>query len=192
MYQSNFVFGYGSLVNVKNLEQYLKRELTPGSDYLICGLKNFQRCWNVAMDNSVDLPNYKYYRHRQTGKRLNGLVAFLNIRPHLDQIISGILFRVSDAELKNLDRRERNYRRINIVNQLDTKLQGNAWVYIGLKEAEQRYQEGLKQSKTVISQDYFDSVQNAYLSLGSKKFLNYISTTDKPMLPIINLEKCEV
>ena len=66
MYQSNFVFGYGSLVNLKNLQNYLGRKLTPGSDFIICGLANFHRCWNIAMDNRVDLPNYKYYIEGKT------------------------------------------------------------------------------------------------------------------------------
>ncbi len=189
MYQSSFIFGYGSLVNIKNLEQYLKRQLKPNSDYTICGLHSFYRCWNVAMNNQVDLPDYKYYRDRFTNNRLNGFVTFLNIRPHPDRIISGILFRVSNAELRNLDLRERNYQRIDITNQLNIKAQ-NAWVYIGSKDAEKRYQEGLRQEKAVVSQDYYNSVQNAYRSLGEKEWADYLATTDKPSLPIMDLEVC--
>lgn len=141
------------------------------------------------MNNQVDLPEYKYYRLRQNNKRLNGFVTFLNIRPYPDRIVSGILFRVSNAELKNLDLRERNYQRINITNQLNVKAQ-NAWVYIGSKDAEQRHQTGLSQEKAVICQDYYNSVQNAYLSLGEKEWANYIATTDKPNLPIMDLKVC--
>lgn len=191
-YQSNFVFGYGSLVNIGNLEQYLKRKLNPGADYIICSLNNFQRCWNVAMDNRVNLPNYKYYLHQPTGKRLDGYVAFLNIRPHQHHSLTGILFRVSDRELEHLDRRERNYQRINITEQLDTTALGNAWTYIGLPEAEQRYQTGLTQTKTVIAQHYLDSVHQAYLALGSQKLAHYIATTEQPEIPIVNLERCSV
>ncbi|MGD1920057.1 MAG: gamma-glutamylcyclotransferase family protein [Pleurocapsa sp.] len=185
--RTNFVFGYGSLVNVKNLEQYLKRQLKQNNDYTICSLYNFQRCWNVAMDNKVDLPEYKYYRDRFTNKRINGFVTFLNIRPYSDRIISGILFRVSHKELRKLDLRERNYQRIDITNQLNIQVQ-NAWVYIGSQEAKQRYQKGLSQGKAVIAQDYYNSVENAYRSLGEKQWANYIATTDKPSLPITDLE----
>lgn len=189
MCRSSFVFGYGSLVNIKNLEQYLKRQLKPNFDYTICGLYDFQRCWNVAMNNKVDLPEYKYYRDRYANNRLDGFVAFLNIRPHPDRIISGILFRVSNAELKKLDLRERNYQRINITNQLNIKAR-NAWVYIGSKDAEQRYQKGLSQGKAFISQDYYNSVQNAYRSLGEREWTNYLATTNKPSFPIMDLEVC--
>ena len=192
MYQSNFVFGYGSLVNVENLEQHLRRKLTSGSDFMICGLKNFRRCWNIAMDNSLDLPNYKYYRDRQTGKRLDGFVTFLNIRPVQSQTIIGILFGVSEQELENLDRRERNYHRINVTSKIDLKIQGKAWVYIGLEQAEQRYQEGLKRHSAMISQDYFDLVNNAYFSLGNYAFSNYVASTDKLEVPTVDLKMCRV
>ncbi len=192
MYQSNFVFGYGSLVNVENLEQHLRRKLTSGSDLMICGLKNFRRCWNIAMNNSLDLPNYKYYCDRQTGKRLDGFVTFLNIRPVQSQTIIGILFGVSEQELENLDRRERNYHRINVTSKIDIKIQGKAWVYIGLEQAEQRYQEGLKRHSAMISQDYFDLVNNAYFSLGNYAFSNYVATTDKLEVPTVDLKMCQV
>ena len=191
-HQSNFVFGYGSLVNIKNLEQYLKRKLQPDSDYVICQLNNWQRCWNVAMNNSIDLPDYKYYRDTDTGNRIDAFVTFLNIRPKPNQSISGILFRVSDAELNSLDSRERNYQRINITKQLNIRIQGNAWTYIGLTAAEQRYQKGLAQNKAVIARTYFDSIEDAYLALSNKEYADYVTSTDKPAVSIMNLEVCRV
>ena len=188
-HQSNFIFGYGFLVNIKNLEQYLKRKLQPDLNHKICSLKDYQRCWNVAMNNQVNLPNYKYYRDR-TKQRIDAFVTFLNIRPHPNKNILGILFRVTDAELISLDSRERNYQRINITKQLDIQIQGNAWTYIGLPAAEQRYQTGLAQNKAVIDRTYFNSVEDAYLALGNKEHANYVATTDKPLASIIDLEVC--
>ncbi len=188
----NFVFGYGSLTNVANLQTYLGRDLTLNSDFILCGLRDFRRCWNIAMDNRLDLPGYKYYIHRQTGNRPKGFVTFLNIRPHNGKTIIGILFSVSDKELENLDRRERNYQRIDITKAIDTRIQGKAWVYIGLDEAEKRYQEGLRQGNAVIAQDYYNSVHNAYISLGKKALSNYAETTDEPKIPISNLEMFKV
>ena len=188
---ANFVFGYGSLVNLKNLEQYLKRELNPDSDYVICSLKNWQRCWNVAMDNQVNLPEYKYYRDRATRQRLEIFVAFLNLRPCLSKTIRGILFRVSDAELANLDLRERNYQRIKIDDGLDLSVDGNVWTYIGTEEAKQRYQKGLSLNKVAIARDYSDSVISAYESLGERELAEYFATTEQAAIPLIDLEICQ-
>lgn len=192
MYGDNFVFGYGSLTNVENLQKYLRRNLTPALDYIFCGLRDFYRCWNIAMDNCLDLPNYKYYVDRATGNRPAGFVTFLNICPHQGKTIIGILFRVSDEELNNLDRRERNYQRIDVTDAIDTSIPGKAWVYIGLNEAEKRYQSGLQQHNAMIAQDYFNSIHTAYFLLGKKAFSNYIVTTEKPRVPMVNLEMCEV
>ncbi len=192
MYVYNFVFGYGSLMNVENLQKYLRRDLTPDSDFIFCGLRDFHRCWNIAMDNRIDLPGYKYYIDRQTGNRPEGFVTFLNIRPHHGRTIIGILFRVSDEELENLDRRERNYQRIDVTYRINTPIQGKAWVYIGLDEAKKRYHEGLKQHNAMIARNYFDSVHNAYVLLGKEALSNYAATTDKPRVPILNLEMRKV
>lgn len=140
------------------------------------------------MDNSLDLPGYKYYIDKKTGNRLEGFVTFLNIRPHPVDTVMGILFQVSDEELQLLDKRERNYKRIDVTNLVDTPIQGQAWVYIGLDEAEKRYQEGLKQNRAMVSRNYFDLVYNAYLSLGNEAFSNYVETTDELRVPILNLE----
>ena len=192
MYQSNFVFGYGSLVNLKNLQNYLGRKLAFDSDFVICGLKNFHRCWNIAMDNRLDLPDYKYYIEQKTGNRFNGFVTFLNIRFDKDKTIIGVLFRVSEPELENLDQRERNYQRIDITHQINRAIQGKAWVYIGLEQAKKRYQEGLQKGCAVVSQNYFDLVHDAYFSLGNYAFSNYIATTDKLEVPTVDLKRCKV
>lgn len=185
---SHLVFGYGSLMNVAKLQKYLERDLTLNLDYQFCGLKDFQRCWNVAMDNRVDLPDYKYYINRNTGIRFAGFVTFLNMRPQPNQMLTGILFLVSDKELDNLDRRERNYRRINVTNSLNIAVQTPAWTYIGLDDAEKRYLQGLKQNNAIIPQAYWSSVNDAYLSLGKKAFADYLGTTDRPKIPVRDLE----
>ncbi|MEL6928299.1 MAG: gamma-glutamylcyclotransferase family protein [Cyanobacteria bacterium J06600_6] len=192
MNRSNFVFGYGSLVNVISLQEYLQRKLKSDVDYTICSLNNYRRCWNVAMDNGINLPNYKYYRDSYTKRRIDGFVTFLNIRPSVSSSILGILFRVTDAELGNLDLRERNYQRTNITEQLNIKTEENVWTYIGLPAAEQRYQTGLLQNKAVIAQTYFDTVKNAYLSLGNQEYADYLATTDQPKASIIDLEASKI
>jgi cation transport regulator ChaC len=190
MYDSNFIFGYGSLMNFNNLQKYLRRSLTLNSDFMFCNLNNFRRCWNIAMNNSLDLPNYKYYIDPETGIRPKCFVTFLNIRPAPNNVVMGVLFRVSDKELEQLDWRERNYYRVEITNSIDRPIEGKAWVYLGLEEAKRRYQQGLKQSNATIALNYFDSVQNAYYLLGKRAFNNYLATTEKPIVPIVNLKMC--
>jgi cation transport regulator ChaC len=190
MCESNFVFGYGSLVDVENLQKDLGRDLTASSDFIFCYLKGYHRCWNIAMDNRINFPDYKYYVEKETGSRPEGFVAFLNIRPHKGSSIIGILFSVSEKDLQNLDKRERNYRRVDITNLIEMPFKGKAWVYIGFEEAEKRYQEGLAQHNIFVSQSYFNSVYNAYLSLGEDALSNYVETTDALEVPVLDLKVC--
>lgn len=203
------IFGYGSLVNVEHLQTYLGRSLVPGQDFIFCGLRNFRRCWTAAMDNRLNTPGYKYYVEKPTHSgrenhqaqenpsqnkdyRPNGFVTFLNIRPCSKTTITGIVFEVSNQELKHLDQRERNYRKLDITDMMDTSLSEQVYAYMGLEESEQRYQQGLLTKSAMISKDYYDLVYNAYESLGPQALADYLKTTDTPAIPIVELEKRQV
>lgn len=191
------IFGYGSLVNIKHLQAYLGRPLSPDKDFWFCRLHNYRRCWTAAMDNRLNVPGYKYYVARQSGdrpthtpaQRLDGFVTFLNIRSCPETTITGIVFEVSSQELVRLDQRERNYRKVDVTNLIDVPMPDKVYAYIGLAEAEQRYQRGLKSKNAMISQDYYDLVYGAYESLGTEALTDYLNTTDSPVIPIVALDK---
>lgn len=86
----------------------------------------------------------------------------------------------------------RNYYRIDVTSQIDRQIRGVVWTYIGLYNAEQRYQTGLRQGNGMIARDYASSVHNAYLLLGDRYLDNYIATTDRPQVPIVDLKRCSV
>jgi len=140
------------------------------------------------MDNRIDLPNYKYYVDRKSGKRADVYVTFLNIRPCPDESVSGVLFKVDSQQLEKLDSRERNYNRIDITQSLSIKIAGRAWVYIGKREAESRYKSGLADGSAVISQSYYEVVYNAYLTRGEHVAADYLRTTDAPSVPLMDLQ----
>lgn len=114
MFRSHFVFGFGSLVKGSDLRKFLRRKVDEPIESSICQLRAYRRCWNVAMDNAQDLPSYKYYIDPQTGQRPEVFVTFLNVRPATGHEITGILFSVTEEELRMLDKRERNYARTEV------------------------------------------------------------------------------
>src|SRR3954452_9313466 len=75
-----FVFGYGSLVEA----------LDAGGR--AAHLDGYRRRWQVAMDNSRDLPGYKYYVDPRTGERPRVFVAFLDLAPDPRARVNGVLF----------------------------------------------------------------------------------------------------
>lgn len=187
----HYIFGYGSLVNQEALQQYLGRKCGV-SEARLCQLRGFRRCWNVAMDNQVDLPEYKYYTDPETGDRPGLFVAFLNIRPSESSMITGILFQVNEKELRQLDLRERNYQRIEVTDQIKIPVtDGKVWAYRGTTAAEERYLQGMRTETTCISEEYYRFVYDCFCCCGEKSAQNYMDSTDVPEVPLRRLERVD-
>ena len=106
----NFVFAYGSL---------LPRADSGEETAVVCHLDGFRRGWNVAMDNAVTIPGYKYYVDPETGERPAVYVAYLDLAPNPETTVNGVLFPAAPTAMKDLDARERNYERREVTGQID-------------------------------------------------------------------------
>ncbi|MCB2180611.1 MAG: gamma-glutamylcyclotransferase [Desulfobulbaceae bacterium] len=183
------VFGYGSIVHLQSLSAFLGKKKISQSDYRYCNLVGFRRAWNIAMDNSHDIPGYKWFRDTDSQKRPDLRVAFLNIyESRKNDFINGVLFRVTKNELARMQKRERNYDLLEISDRLNISVSGKAYVFIGKKEAEKRFVQGLRANKTVISADYKKLVEQGFKSVSRDYFETYIQTTDEPAVPVRKLE----
>lgn len=185
---TNYVFGYGSIVDPRRLKTFLGRTRFAPADYHFCRLPGYRRVWNVAMNNQVDIPGYKYYLDKRTGQRPPIFVTFLNVYPCSNQAIDGLLFGVTAAELNRLDRRERNYERIRVETQISRPTAGRVWLYRGRPEAKARFQTGVRQQRAVISKDYHDLVANAFAGFGEAALTDYLASTDAPTVPLQDLQ----
>jgi phosphatidylglycerophosphate synthase len=111
------------------------------------------------MDNSVDLPGYKHYLDRATGRRPRVRVAFLDVEEtgHEDHEVSGVALWVDEADLPALDARERNYRRVDVTQGVsDESLEAPVWTYTGLESSRARARE---EPPPVVSREYLDAVR---------------------------------
>jgi hypothetical protein len=100
-------------------------------------LAGYRRVWNVAMDNSVDLPGYKYYVDAE-GNRPDVKVTFVNLVEAPGESVTGAVIPFDEA----LDARERNYER--------REIEPGLWAYVGTAEARARFEEG----PSVVSREY--------------------------------------
>lgn len=180
---AQFVFGYGSLLS-HNRSPALASAQT-------ARLEGYRRAWNIAMDNTVDLPGYKYYRD-PTGERPRVFVTFLNLVPAAGHRVNGIVFEVTAADLRELDARERNYARIEVTERVTGASCGKVWTYLGTADARQRYENGRATGRAVVSRDYHDAVVRSFASLGADAAAEYTSTTDPPACPIRELERVDL
>jgi cation transport regulator ChaC len=178
-----YVFGYGSL-------------LTPAGDGIagmVAGqLRGYRRTWNVAMDNSRAIPGYKQYVDPTTGTPPRCFVVFLNIVTDPDRDVNGALFPVSANDLAALDRRERNYDRIEVSSSLAEPVAGPVWTYVGSKGGMERFQTGVHTDSAVISAGYAQAVRRGLALLGNGAEAEFDSMTDPPPCPIVPLRRVPV
>jgi cation transport regulator ChaC len=177
-----YVFGYGSLL-ARN------RDREPGPQ--IAHLAGFRRTWNVAMDNSVDLPGYKYYL-APDGSRPRLFVTFLNITHSDGGTLNGMLFAAAGADLAALDARERNYARTEVTDRIVGAPPGRVWTYVGTPEAVARYERGARDQAAAVSRGYYDAVIGGFAALGDRALGGFHASTDPPACPILDLERVDL
>jgi cation transport regulator ChaC len=167
-----FVFGYGSLVR--------------RSGGIPCHLLGHRRAWNVAMDNRRTIPGYKYYVDPDTGERPPVRVTFLNLYPAAEGRVNGVAFPVTADELDELDRRERNYERIDVTELIDAGLGGTVWTYLGSEAARERFAAGA----AVVAQGYFDAIRGDFAATGGLEAFD--RSTDPLTVPLRRLTRVDV
>jgi len=116
-----YVFGYGSLADRDHMEKFLHRPLQDTGDFVPATLLGFRRAWNVSMENMDTVAGYKYYIDldaEQDDQRLDGAVAFLGIRDDPAHEVNGALVRITRGDLQTLDKRERNYDRLDVSHRI--------------------------------------------------------------------------
>jgi len=174
-----FVFGYGSLVDGHE-------------EQIACRLEGYRRRFTVAMDNSVDLPGYKYFVDPGTGERPSVFVAFLNLEPEPDGVVNGVAFPVDDAALAALDRRERNYVRCDVSAMLREDLGSRAYAFVGRDDAKARFARAQRDGLAVVSRDYYEHVRESFGRRGPAALREFDRSTDAPSCPTIPLTRVEL
>ncbi|MGI8750316.1 MAG: hypothetical protein ACR2J6_07185 [Thermoleophilaceae bacterium] len=163
-----WVFGYASLVADH-----------AGAGAVAAELSGYRRAWGVATDNTRAIPGYKLYLSRADGSPPAVFVAFLDLKSDDEAVVNGLARPVEAGELAALDRRERNYDRVEVtgavrglggrVGALDGEagavdggaggLDGRVWAYMGSAEGRARMRGGLADGTVVVSRDYLEKVR---------------------------------
>jgi gamma-glutamylcyclotransferase (GGCT)/AIG2-like uncharacterized protein YtfP len=180
-----FVFGYGSLA----AERAFVPTRQPRAEGFVADLPGFARGWGVAMDNRRDLPGYKYYTAAD-GTRPEVCVAFLDLTPAADASVNGLCLPVDDAQLERLDRRERNYARVEVSDRLEAG--GRVWVYLGTAQARERLRSARRAGMAVIDAGYRSAVQAAFAALGAGEYAACATSLAPGELPVVALSRHEL
>jgi hypothetical protein len=132
------------------------------------------------MDNTRDIPGYKYYVDAQTGERPPVFVAFLDLEPDADTTVNGVVFPVTEERLAELDARERSYERREVAP--------GTWAYFGRPEPKER----ASRDNVVVQRAYLESVRDGFARLGPEQLARFESSTDDPPVPIRDLRRIDL
>jgi len=186
------VFAYGSLTARPG--PVPTRELKEHG--FVADLAGLRRIWGVAMDNRRDLPGYKYYTDG-AGARPEVFVAYLDlvaadaVEDEAAARVNGLCLPVDDAALEQLDRRERNYERIDVSDRVAA---GGArvWAYVGMAAARERLAEGRRTGTAVIDAGYVRTVQAGFAALGDAELATVHTSLAAADLPVVELTRHEL
>lgn len=167
MATEQYVFGYG--------------RLTSSGTGLPARLDGHRRVWGVAMDNRMTIRGYKHYLNPD-GSRPAVFVAFLDILAEPGAATDGGLFSVDAATLRGIDRRERNYDRIDVSAAVGDA-PGTVWAYRGSTAGRERLRLGMMTGSAVIQREYRDNVRAGLAELGIHDDL------DPGGLPVVDLQR---
>ena len=177
-----YVFGYASLV------------LDAGTDAVRAVLPGYRPVWGVATDNRRAIPGYKMYLRRSDGVRPAVYVAFLDLEPDPDSEVEGVVRPVSAQKLDELDRRERNYDRIEVTDEIlsGRSFDGPIWAYRGSEAGRERLREGRAERRAVVSRDYAEKVAAGFRALGQDDYGHRLITEGLDGLPVLDLERIDL
>jgi hypothetical protein len=144
------------------------------------------------MDNACDVPGYKSYRLRADGSRPEVFVAFLDIEVDAASAVTGICMPVTEHDLAELDRRERNYDRVDISDAIDGCAPGRIWAYRGSFAGQARLREGLAAGRAVVSRDYLGGVLAAIAAFAPDEAAFVARSPAEAGLAVLDLERIEV
>lgn len=163
---TDFVFGYASLVAIEDLDAL------PGR------LRDFRRCWGVAMNNWEGGEDAKHWLDRATGERPRIRVAYLGIYERAGSAVNGLALPVDVERLAVLDEREINYQRIEVTEAFEPEVPGLVFTYIGLDAAHERCRQGIAEGNVYVSRDYAVAVRAAFGRLAPSGLPEFDRTTD--------------
>lgn len=178
------LFAYGSLVAVP-----------AGATARPAVLRGFRRRWDVAMDNRVAIPGYKVYVDPESGAQPPVYVTFLAVGPDGGGgRVGGVVFPVGVDELAVLDRRERNYERVDVSDLVDGLVDGalgaRVWAYAGREDARERYRAGAADGSAVVARAYVESVRAGFAARG---LLDEFEASTAPLaVPVAELRRVDL
>jgi hypothetical protein len=180
----DYVFGYGSLVDLKE-PLVVGGRLFPA---LPGRLEGFRRGWGAAMNNGEATEAEKHFVEPGSDLKPRITVAYLDIEEWPGGSVNGLAIPVDATRLEELDVREVNYRRIDVSSRFQPPIAHRVFTYRGTDAARQRCRQAGSDAEIHVSRQYVARIRSAFAALGSGQLAEYDRTTEPLRFPERDLE----
>lgn len=180
----DYVFGYGSLVD-------LKEPLVVGGHpfpALPGRLDGFRRRWGAAMNNWEATETEKHFVEPGSDLKPRITVAYLDIEEWPGGSVNGLAIPADATRLEELDVREVNYRRIDVSSRFQPPISHRVFAYRGTDAARRRCREARSDAEIHVSRQYVAQIRSAFAALGPDQLAEYDRTTEPLPFPERDLE----
>jgi hypothetical protein len=169
-----YVFGYGSLVAIRNELTLAGRAWAPVPGCL----RDYRRYWGAAMNNWEATPSQKHFLDPDSGEQPRIRVAYLDIEPEPGRTVNGLAVPVDRRRLSEIDQREMNYLRIDVSEAFEPALPQPVFAYRATEEARERCRRHQPDAEVFVSSDYMAAVRRAFGELGEGALEEFERTTE--------------
>lgn len=183
-----WIFGYGSLVDPESMARTIGRVAEHGIDFFQADLAGYGRRWNYGVMHMVG------HWTADDGTTIDsGTIVALGVVPAADEQVNGVVASVAGGELTNLDRRERNYDRVDVTDKitlLDDEggvVSGSIYTYVPRPESIAAYEAARDNGTAGIRRTYWELVDRAFAAFGDDQAERYRTSTPAPDVPVVDL-----
>ena len=159
-----------------------------GTDFFQAELSGYGRRWNYGVVHLVGS-----WTSADGTAVDDGTIVALGLVEAADERVNGVVASVAGGELTNLDRRERNYDRVDVTDQiLITEASGGAvngrvYTYVPRPISIEQYETARDGGTAGIRRTYWDLVDAAFATFGESHSAQYRASTPAPDVPIVDL-----
>ncbi|MGA1440859.1 MAG: gamma-glutamylcyclotransferase family protein, partial [Ilumatobacteraceae bacterium] len=158
-----WVFGYGSLVSPGSFGATIGRRLRVGPEFVVARLDGFGRRWNYG------IRGFEGVSAGWDGAERTWTLVALGVTVSPSETVNGVVAPVSTDELAALDRREREYDRVDVtasIGGVDVRDGDRVVTYVPRPAAVARAASAHSERRAAIELRYSDLVLGAFADLG--------------------------
>tara|TARA_B110000908_G_C9885365_1_gene284437 strand:- start:123 stop:560 length:438 start_codon:yes stop_codon:yes gene_type:complete len=123
----------------------------------------------------------------------DGTIVALGVVESAGEAVNGVVASVAGDELGNLDRRERNYDRVDVTDLITVldddggTVDGVIYTYVPRPASVEAYETARDNGTAGIRRTYWEQVDAAFAAFSSEQVERYRASTPDPDIPVVDL-----